>query len=76
MVGVSGECERVEEGECDFPFAEVVAGGFSDFCVGEVVEYVVADLEAEAQQACVFAQSLLARVIAVDSGGYGSYLHA
>ena len=54
-VAAVGE-QNVEQGEGDFALAEVVAGGFADFSIGKVIENIILNLEAEAEQAGKLAQ--------------------
>ena len=39
----------MEQRQCDFAFAEVVACGFADILILEIIKYVVADLEAQSE---------------------------
>ena len=73
MAGMRGVLERMEQRERHLSFTEVVAGGFPDFLVGEIIENIILDLEAEAEQAGIFPQCLEALV--VNSHSIGAYFH-
>ena len=61
----------MEQGQGDFAFAQVVAGRFADIFVGEVVEDVVAYLEAASEQFGEFGETRGAVVV----GAYAVAAH-
>ena len=67
-------CNGMDERQGELPFAQVVAGGFAYHLVFEIVEYVVFNLETEAQLFAKLPQPLY--IGFAGSGRQGAHLHA